>query len=730
MLALYTFTIFVSATLLFMIEPMFARMVTPVLGGSSSVWNTAVVFYQITLLLGYIYAHIVPKRLGIRRQAMLHLVLIFLPLLVLPIKIPFGWNPPTAGNPIPWLLALLSVAIGLPFFILSTSSPLLQKWFANTGHQAAADPYFLYVASNIGSMLALVSYPTLIEPLLRLREQSMVWSIGYGLLMILTIACTISILRSTRLGPAKVVESAQNPCSEMLSFRRRITWVLLAFVPSSLMLSVTTYTSTNIAPIPLLWVIPLAIYLLTFIFVFASRPFIRHTLIARALPIILIPLIIAISVRADRPFWILIPLHLLTFFVIAMYCHGEIAGDRPHPDHLTEFYLWMSLGGALGGIFNALLAPILFNSVAEYPLVLILACFLLPRVKSTLEKRASHWLDLAYPLGLGSLVVGILFLFKVWGLINYRFTGLILLIVIAVVSFAFSRRPTRFALAIGILFLVGSFCSVNTNNYTVYAERSFFGISRVAINPAHHLRVLFHGNTLHGMQSLEPDRHRTPLTYYYPTGPIGQVFTAFNPANPYGKIAVVGLGTGSLACYRQSSQEMTFFEIDPTVARIAQNPRYFSFLKDFGASVVLGDARLSLAKEPDGKYGMIVLDAYSSDSIPVHLLTREAIRLYLQKLAPRGLLAFHITNRYLDLQPVLGNLAHDAGLVGLIKYDIHFPAAEADQGKFPSRWVVIARTQEDLNRLSLGPLWHPLQINASKPVWTDDYSSILSVLHW
>ena len=412
----YAVTILLSALLLFLIEPMFAKMALPRLGGSPAVWNTAVVFYQVTLLVGYIYAHLVTTWLGVRRQAVLHAGLLLLPFLVLPIVIPAGWNPPTESNPIAWLFAVMLVRLGPPFAILSATSPMLQKWFSHTTHPAASDPYFLYAASNIGSMVALLAYPVLIEPYLPLRTQSTLWAVGYGALAGLIVICAAQMRRAYKAEPhvsaAASYSAASAPDSEraeVVSLGRRARWVLLAFIPSSLMLSVTTYLSTNIAPFPLMWVLPLAIYLLTFILVFASKPPLPQALMVRLFPIVLVTLVIAMATRL--PIWLLIPLHLLALFVIAMVCHGAIAQDRPSPKRLTEFYLWLSVGGALGGIFNALLAPLIFTAVLEYPLVLVFVSAVDSASSYPGGKAIRHMARLGAPALLAASMVAIF-----WGL--------------------------------------------------------------------------------------------------------------------------------------------------------------------------------------------------------------------------------------------------------------------------------------------------------------------------
>jgi hypothetical protein len=731
---IYVVTILVSAFLLFLVQPMFARMALPLLGGSPAVWSTAVVFYQVALLAGYVYAHVVTTWLGVRRQAVLHAGLLLLPLLVLPIAIPSGWNPPSQSNPIPWLLSVMLLRVGLPFAVLAASSPMLQKWLAHTTHPAAAIPYFLYAASNVGSMAALLGYPVLIEPYLRLRTQSVLWAIAYGVLVVLTLICATLMWRAYRAGASATSLQAGATASapigapaDGVTLGRRARWVLLAFIPSSLMLSVTIYLSSNIAPFPLLWVIPLAIYLLTFVLVFASRPILPHPLMVRLFPIVLLPLVIAMA--PGLPAWRLIPFHLVAFLVIGLVCHGAIAEDRPAPTRLTEFYLWLSVGGALGGIFNALLAPLIFTTLLEYPLVLVLAALVIRHPDTGATKRSVRWLDFVAPVVLGALMVAIFLGLRASGVESQQLVLALVIGLPAIYLFSVSRRPIQFALGIAAVFLVST-VYVSAPPGLLYTERSFFGINRVVADSSYH--ALRHGNTLHGVQSLDPARRCDPLSYYTPTGPIGQTFAALRDTGARQRVAVVGLGAGSLAAYSQPGEQWTFYEIDPSVARIARNSQYFTFLRDCApdAAVVLGDGRLSLAQAPAGQFDLMVLDAYSSDSIPVHLITREALALYLDKLAPAGVLAFHTSNRYLDLKPVLGNLAQDAGLTALFERDLEVSEAELQAGKSPSEWVVLARDPADLGALARDPRWSPLPTQPSRRLWTDDFSSILSVLRW
>jgi len=766
-LALYGVTIFTSAALLFFIQPIFARMALPLLGGSPAVWNTAMVFFQAALLAGYAYAHASVAWLGVRRQAALHLLILLLPIAILPIAIPAGWTPPP-GNPIAWLLGLMVVCVGLPFFAVSTTSPVVQAWFAATRHRQAADPYFLYAASNVGSMLALMSYPLWVEPALPLTRQSRAWAWGYGCFVLLVAGCAAWLWRSTRRhrsGGGAASEAASRggggPAAPLASERgkpakpaaaQRLRWILLAFVPSSLLLSVTLYLSSEIAPVPLLWIVPMAIYLLTFILAFARRPLLAAEVWGRALVLLVVPLVLVMNMRATQPIGWLMALHLVTFFVAALICHRELAASRPAAAHLTEFYLWISLGGALGGVFSALVAPLIFNSVAEYPLTLILACAVcLPRgqdayfdvarpLDSALDKPdikirvlppSITVSDIAWPAGLALLAIGLVLAAQSTPLLTAAVAPGAVFAGPALICYSFSRRPLRFTLGVAALLLAAQLYYGGTGR-VLFAERSFFGVHRVTLDPTGRFHILLHGKTTHGMQSLDPARRHEALAYFYRTGPIGDVLALYGRGEAE-QVAVVGLGAGSLASYGQPGQAWTYFEIDPVVLKIARDPRFFSFLRDSWAQVdvVLGDARLSLVGQPDGKFDLIIIDAYSSDAIPIHLVTREALALYLRKLAPGGRLAFHISNQHLDLEPVFGNLARDADLTAVTRADTNVSAREVvELGKAPSLWLVMARQPDEIAALAHEPGWRPSRRNDRQAVWTDDYSSVMSVFRW
>lgn len=945
MLLVFAVSLFCSATLLFVVQPMVGKMILPLLGGSPEVWNTCMVSYQALLLAGYLYAHLTTKWFGVRKQAMIHLGVLLLPALFLPITINSNLVQSTGEvNPIWTVLHLLFVAAAVPFFVISTSAPLLQKWFASTDHPAARDPYFLYGASNLGSMLALLGYPYFIEPLLQLTTQRYLWTVGYVLFFLATIACAVLLWKAP---PARQEEEAKSdtgeeseasesgsdsiqpdlkarnkgrkrskkpgitasptPTSEEqpdsldrsqpVTLKRRLRWIALSAIPSSLMMGVTTYVTTDIAAIPLLWVAPLALYLLSFILVFSRLPKLVHLGMILAMPLLIL-LIVFMKQSELKPEVVVynVALHMASLFVVAMVMHGELARDRPSTGYLTEYFLLMSLGGVIGGFFNALVAPLIFNSLAEYDLAMVAACLLLPPLT---EEKPAPWtriadlvliglfivvgtlliylrirdddlpfgrlsdsgrwigsaigvlivlvvggwviwqerkerslavIDIVLPLTLGLLVVGLY-----WGLYssavlpslvkfaaNWEIGPRRLLLILTfglpiVLCYTFVERTVRFGFGLAMLLIVSTFCNIFENDH-ILEKRSFFGVLTVERQyikfPDSDRKILFHrllhGTTLHGMQYFpDPDdsqemqdairrRQGVPLTYYAESGPVGQVMQAYSKDNSalallagplagytaqpgvHPHVAVIGLGTGTMACYARPGQKFTFYDIDPLVRDIAFNPKFFTYVDDAknrGAQIdlLLNDARLAIERQvrnkpsEEEKYGVMVIDAFSSDAIPVHLITQEALGFYLGMLKQDGVLAFHISNRYLDLRPVLANLAaaHDPPLVAYYQND----RAEEYVGKSASTWVVIARDEKALSNLMtlnrwrlerqqafehLLPLlgvpdhangfntlilahlglaqhrmvqapWIPVRTAKKVGIWTDDYSNLLGV---
>ena len=741
LLIVFAVSMFVSATLLFLVEPMLAKMALPMLGGSPAVWNTCLVFFQAVLLAGYLYGYAATKWLSRRTQIVVHIAIALTRLAVLPLHIPSGWEPPAQSSPVPWILAMLSVAVGLPFFVLSASTPILQRWFSQSGHKQAHDPYFLYAASNAGSLVGLLGYPLILEPSLRLSAQSHLWSYGYAVFFVMTVACAAMVWRAQpSIAAALPSPSADDGTIETIpSWRQRLRWIALAFIPSSLMLGVTTALTTDVPAIPLFWVLPLAFYLLSFVLVFAKRPPLSHQWIVQRLPFLILAALIPTICKIQLPLLALIALYLLTLFAVAMVCHGELARSRPSVSHLTDFYLWMSFGGVLGGIFNALLAPVIFSTVIEFPLALVLAALarpsanvapLAPPLAATAKRN-----DRLLPVALGVFMAAALF--------AQAHAGTDLAHPLAVLIFGacmlwclrFGKRPMRFAAGV-VALLAASTLYSPTFGRALHTQRNFFGVLRVTDSPDGKLHLFVHGATLHGSQSLDPARSREPLAYYTASGPAGgilralQAKTASDQRKP--NWAVVGLGAGAMACYTEPGESLTYYEINPGVEEIALNPRYFTFLRQCAPAtkIVLGDARLKFRDAPEGGYDLIVLDAFSGDMIPMHLVTREALALYLRKLAPGGMLAFHISNQYLQLGPTLCALAQDAGLVCLMDHDDPIPQAEKETGKFPSEWLVMARFTDDLGPLATDTRWKSVAVPPGMPVWTDDYSNLLSIIRW
>jgi spermidine synthase len=737
---LYAVTIFLNSLLLFLVQPMIAKMLLPYLGGTPAVWNTCMVFFQAMLLAGYSYSHFTTSRIGRSRQTVLHLILLAAAAIVFPFEITETSVRALNGQtePVYWLLKSLLLMVGLPFFMLSTGAPLLQQWFSTTGHRTARDPYFLYSASNFGSLIALLGYPLLMEPYLRLRHQSIFWAAGYAVLAGLMLLCAAARWKTGALsneqGDAQrgIEQNPENAASGRLTWPRRLRWVLLAFVPSSLMLGATVYLSTDISPIPLLWVLPLALYLLTFILAFARKRVLSTRAILKWMPLSAIILVLLMLTGWPLPTAASVVIHLIFFFMAAFVCHSQLAEDRPPAARLTEFYLWLSIGGMLGGIFNSLLAPIIFSTVIEYPLVIVLALLLMPGLKSVADRGRDRWLDLALPAGVGVLTAALAVFLPKWGFTLAQ--GFVVSLSLpAAIGYTFQRRPVRFALAMGAIMLGSSFNHQFHYGDTLTVERNFFGVLRVARSTDGELNQLYHGSTKHGRQYLDPDRKCEPLSYYHRRGPLGQALEAFSAVEASPNVAVVGLGTGAMASYAVKGQNWTFYEIDPAVLSIAQNRDYFSYFDCAGSPVktILGDARLQLQNAPDGHYGVIVLDAFSSDAIPMHLLTRESLDLYLRKLAPGGKLLFHVSNKFLDLPPVIADLTKNAGLVCYsVTQDRHSQLSEGGSGLDPSFWVTASRSAEDLGSLSSNPRWRKLEGKADAAIWTDDYSNVLSALRW
>jgi hypothetical protein len=730
-------TLLLGAFLLFVVEPMFAKMVLPLLGGSPAVWNTCVLFFQTTLLLGYLYAHLGPRLLGIRRHALFHLVAVLLSLLTLPITIRMMGSPPTVGSPIAWLIQVLMLSLGVPFLLLSSTGPLVQQWFSAIRRSGSSDPYFLYSASNVGSLLGLVAYPGIIEASLPLSGQAHTWTEGYALFIALIAGCACAVWYSPfptpQIRPAvDSSDSSETPGAATRSpWGERMSWVTLAFVPSSLMLGLTTYVTMDIAAVPLLWVVPFAVYLMTYVIAFSRAPLVRRERMVRFQPLLVVPLIVFIFWGPYLATLAFFPFHLAAFFVTAMVCHGDLAARRPKAARLTEYYLWLALGGALGGAFNVLVAPNIFKSVLEYPLMLVFACFLRPRTART--STSITWNMVGGVFAVAALVWarGALLAFDEPGA---RVPTLVSAAAVAASCVAallcYRARHQPVALAGSLGAIVAASVLVDTSqHHLILKRRDFYGIHQVRYQAADSTHVLLNGTTKHGAQSFAPGRRREPLSYYTRTGPLGDVFREL-PAPRGREIAVVGLGTGATAAYGRSGERWTVYEIDPAVERIARDPRYFTYLADSPAriEIVLGDGRLSLERAKDSLFNLIVLDAFSSDAIPVHLLTREALALYFRKLARGGALVFHLSNRYLALEPVLARLAEGAGAVARIRANVGREDVARHKGEDPSIWAVMVVDSQSLGGLPNDSRWRLLRQQHKIDMWTDDFSNVLQTL--
>jgi len=710
-------------------------------------------FFQGVLIAGYAYADWSARWRNTRASGALHLCLVVLAATVLPLQLLPGTLPqPGQSGPVSWLLLQLGVLIGLPFFALSGTAPLLQKWFSRTSHARAGDPYFLYAASNAGSLLGLFAYLAFLEPNIGLYRQGRMWSWGYWILAGLILVSLVTSQRLRRTSANAEATPASVPDTTRVGWGRRGFWIFAAFVPSSLMLGVTLHLSTDIGAFPFLWVVPLGLYLLSHVLVFAKRQILPLRWIRRVFPVCIVAVALVLCTGHADPPALVGAVHLLVFFGAAMICHGRLAESRPPVAQLTGFYFCMALGGVLGGAFNALLAPVLFNTIVEYPLALVLACtLLLPRNtgapakgdrratrKSRRSRRelvparqgAAPWLRLSAVAGIGLFTFIMGKFVTEAGVQSLQLQAALVLALPLISCWALAERPVWFAMAVAALFL-GSISYPSSLGRKIHTERSFFGVSRVTVDSVGGMRQLAHGNTIHGSQYIDPERAAEPIAYYHRAGPAGDIFRWLNAQAVNARVAVVGLGAGSLLAYSKQGQTWTVFEIDPVVARIAADPRYFTYLGTHAADsleVVLGDGRLGMQETPAQGFDLIVLDAFNSDAIPIHLLTREAVELYLSKLAPGGMLTFHISSRYFRLEPILGAVAESLEMRSFARADLELIAADLASGREQSHWVVMARPGTRLEPLLETGKWRPLVRRSDLRVWTDDFSSPLKVL--
>jgi hypothetical protein len=802
MLALFAAAAFVAAALLFVVQPLAGKPLLTLVGGAPSVWTGAMLFFQAALLAGYVLAHLLTRGRSLARRWIAVAVLVAGASAAVFARAPQEPPAPDAA-PTLWVLLTLGAWVGVPFVAMATLSPLLQRWFSLTRHPRAADPYFLSVASNLGSACGLLAYPFLVEPSLDQHMQWKCWGLGMAGVVVLVAACAAcarprSNDASESRAPSEIVRATPHADVARVAtpptLRDLARWCLLAFIPSSLMLGLTQHITTDIAPVPLLWVLPLLLYLLTFALAFAPEPpassqaarvrwWHDQHFWSRALAIPLLSLTLAMLLHARTPVQLVLGLHLLVFVVGAMLCHRRLAILRPAPAHLTWFYFAIAIGGVLGGIANALLAPLLFDRILEYPIALAALAVARPSIAqgrsaiggftgpgasmppvppaggfarvARLVALAAVPAGVAIALGLlaarltlprpvesllaagvPTLLLGLMFLWEArLGDVSRRRN--------APGPSVQRRSPPRWfiPLALAGTLVAGEF--TQSQRATLHQERTFFGVHRVEITADQRFHVLLHGTTAHGIQGAptHPDFERlraVPGAYYHPDGPAGSLVRAVQSRGTGTRVGLVGLGTGAIASFARAGDQFAFFEIDPSVVRVADSPAFFTYLSDArarGATLrtVVGDGRQTLAREPEASFDLIIIDAFSSDAIPTHLLTREAIALYLSRLAPGGVLALHISNRAFNLAPVLCRHAQDLGLASLDNNDVVVTSAQLEDGKSESWWFALARDQESLAGLRANNrFWkRPDDLARSDlPLWTDQRSDVLDVLIW
>ena len=731
-LMVYTSAIFVSALLLFSVQPLFTRMVLPRLGGSPAVWSVAMVFFQSLLLAGYAYAHFLMQIKNRAIPVAVHLVLLVVAILTLPLSIASSWgDPPTSGYAF-WLLGLFAVSIGLPFFALAANNPLLQAWFVRTGHPAGPDPYFLYASSNIGSFLALLSYPVLLEPMFTLRTQNLIWTGGYGLLILLIAACGALLLRSPGLALAdRETEETSAPAP---SWMLRARWIFLAAVPSGLLIAVTAHISTDVAAAPLLWVLPLSLYLLTWVLVFQSRPLLPHKWMLMIQPLAIAGVIVLLAIGGEQNLLLTVGGHQVCFFLIAMACHGELARTRPAAKYLTGFYVALSFGGMVGGLFAGLIAPFAFSWVAEYPILLSLAALCRPAA----SERWPAWTRWYWPF-LAVLAIALIALayregsISTW-LEDHRVwvAGSVGVLAALAALGLNADRWKVFATAVVALALIRLYPS---DDGRVVTARSFFGVHKIVVTPHGQYHVLMHGTTIHGAEKFQNDDgtpvqgRPEPISYYHKDGGIGRAISAIRERKgaPL-RVAVIGVGAGTLTCASEPGETWKFFDIDQTMVDTAKDPKYFTYIQNCAPDVkpVIGDARLTFAKEPDGVYDVIIVDAYSSDAIPIHLATQEAMKIYKAKLAPQGVVVMHVSNRHLELESVVVGIADANDLKSWVYNE---DSGRDDEYIFATDVVVSAREEADVGALASSDKWTETEPTEGERVWTDDYSNILGAVY-
>ena len=673
-MVIYAATIFVSAFLLFLVQPVIAKQILPWFGGSAAVWTTCLVFFQFLLLFGYAYSDFTTRRLKPRNQVWLHCALLLASLAVLPIIPDAVWKPAGDEEPVGRILGLLAATIGLPYFLLATTGPLVQAWFARSFPTGTV--YRLFALSNFASLLALMAYPPLIEPWIPTRTQSLTWSAGYVLFAVLCALAGFFSLRAGTLRAAATVKSEDEHAGAAPGARHYIVWLLLAGMGSYMLLGVTNHITQNVASVPFLWILPLILYLVTFILCFEGRGWYQRRFFLAPLALIVLAMGWGLHAGGDiMEVTHAVPLYCVGLFVCCMFYHGELANLKPAPRYLTRFYLMISLGGALGGLFVGVVAPLVFVTYYEF--------------------------------GIGLIITALLALYLLWPLPKWI--------------------P---ASALGVALASAYFLSEYIGDLkqgTIHMSRSFYGTLRVKdtgpIDEPTTVRRLMHGVIMHGEQYLEPNLRRQPTSYYGPHSGVGLAIKHYEK-RPL-RLGVIGLGTGTLAAWGKPGDMFRFYELDPDVLAVAR--KEFSYLGDSRARIetAIGDARLNLEREPAQRFDVLVIDAFSSDSIPVHLITREALAVYMKHMQPDGIIAFHVTNRYLDLPPVVQKIADAAGIGAVL---VSHDPDENDDRYSRTDWMLVTRDASFLKSDPVQRAATPVEVPAKISLWTDNFNNLLRIL--
>ena len=714
----FVLTLLLSSSLLFFVQPLFTKIVLPHVGGSPAVWTTAMLFFQTILIAGYLYAHLLTRMLAVRSQVIVHLGVWAAALFFLPLTVPEGWQFRAEGSAVWQTLMLFAAGVGLPFFALSANAPLIQFWYSRSSGPSAHDPYFLYGASNLGSLVALLGFPLLVEPIFGAGDISFGWLAGFVLLGV-GLAMSGTFTR----GNAPETETAETdlyPARPTL--QQIVTWAFLAFIPSSLMLSVTLKISIDMGSFPLVWVVPLALYLLSFVVAFSKRNLIsdRNTKVIAGASLAVLSLFV-FGLHGAYLSWSSVGILLTCFFAVAVFAHHRLYQTRPAGHQLTAFYLTMSVGGALGGLFNSVIAPVVFSGLHEAKITVVLAVLLFIRFAYPANESLQR-LALGLVIGLACSIPAV---FVTQFTSGGNWTAVLLFLVLGgVLSVAFQRNNVLglFGAAVALL-LVGTLCKPDP---AIMRDRSFFGTH--VVSETEGMRLYGNGTTVHGAQRLDngTKARPEPLFYYHRNGPLAQVLTS-ERADAADTIGIVGLGVGALACYSQPGQDWHFYEIDALVDQIARNTAYFNFLSDCtpDAPTHMGDARMVLDGQDDLRFDILVIDAYSSDAVPVHLTTHEAMQLYLDRLTPNGILVYHISNRYYEIDIPIGRSADSLGLTAMIqsyKGDL-----KNDPGDSPTLAVALAQSPEALGSILTDPRWKALESDGGR-IWTDDFANLMSII--